>query len=471
MLVNKISKVILPAVMALSTTAAVNAISKPDREKVHPAEQNLNRVYSYYDKDNKLQVVDVKIGDSADKFEKSSPVLDKLVKYIDDGDGKYSDRDYIMLDRFMALADSKIGKTKNDGILQNAEIDKMLKIMQKGKLSREDLIFIQTPEIFEIDNWSEGLDRRIRYIKIVDGDYPEVNKLKADLSKIGEEVGFKVVQVKIDAAWLEDYTIRRFDGKYWLPGAMLWYKGELYKEDPSIAIGKTIEEYDRLIGKSYLEGGNVLNTLTADGKPAAIVGENSVDDTAQMYGMEELEKNRDKARKSIAADLGLSQSQVTFIPQHDFHIDMFYRPLQNGVVAVADYESAIKYLKENDIKSMPDEHKEALLADLEDEFAQHGQTMKDAEKVLNNAGYKTIKIPAFNVTAELGASDISYMNGVCGTSPEGIKFYITNKSGYEELDGYISECFKSAGVDKVFFVDTLDFLLGYGGVDCLTQEM
>ena len=42
----------------------------------------------------------------------------------------------------------------------------------------------------------------------------------------------------------------------------------------------------------------------------------------------------------------------------------------------------------------------------------------------------------------------------------------------EEITNYYGiKYFKEAGVDKVYFVSTLPFLLMYGGIDCLTQEM
>lgn len=49
--------------------------------------------------------------------------------------------------------------------------------------------------------------------------------------------------------------------------------------------------------------------------------------------------NRDTAKRHIAEDLGLSLDQIIFIPQFDFHIDMFYRPLHNGEIGVPDYEA------------------------------------------------------------------------------------------------------------------------------------
>ncbi len=65
------------------------------------------------------------------------------------------------------------------------------------------------------------------------------------------------------------------------------------------------------------------------------------------------------------------------------------------------------------------------------------------------------------------------MNGVGGTANNKNKdtFYITNTSGYPELDNIMKNYFKNIGINKTFFVSTTSFLKRSGGIDCLTQEM
>ncbi|MCR5411968.1 MAG: hypothetical protein K6E76_03040 [Patescibacteria group bacterium] len=55
--------------------------------------------------------------------------------------------------------------------------------------------------------------------------------------------------------------------------------------------------------------------------------------------LQDTSSNQEQAKKQIAKDLGLSLDQIIFIPQFDFHIDMFYRPLHNGEIGVPDYEA------------------------------------------------------------------------------------------------------------------------------------
>ena len=50
-------------------------------------------------------------------------------------------------------------------------------------------------------------------------------------------------------------------------------------------------------------------------------------------------------------------------------------------------------------------------------------------------------------------------------------FYITNKSGSEQLDEIVKEYFQKAGIDHVYFISTKDITnLDDGAIDCMTQE-
>ena len=86
-------------------------------------------------------------------------------------------------------------------------------------------------------------------------------------------------------------------------------------------------------------------------------------------------------------------------------------------------------------------------------------------------GYKAVNIPCFTEFDIRNENPINYMNGVGGTSENGETYYITNTSGYSELDEVMKQQFKEAGIDRTFFVSTIEFLMNQGGIDCMTQEM
>ena len=50
-------------------------------------------------------------------------------------------------------------------------------------------------------------------------------------------------------------------------------------------------------------------------------------------------------------------------------------------------------------------------------------------------------------------------------------FFITNSSGYPELNEAASKVFKQNGVKNVYFVSSGNYLKLLGGIDCMTQEI
>lgn len=317
-----------------------------------------------------------------------------------------------------------------------------------------------------------------------------------------------------DADWFEDYAIRRADGKIMVPSAKAvenlerhFPQGEEDKDIDAIIqhranISKGVQGNARLHArdvaqrmphdgsiveaKSYLEGGNVLNTCKADGSPGAVVGAESIGYSLIAMGLENTPQNVEKAKQQIAQDLGLKLEDVTFLPQYDFHIDMLYHPLHNGQMAVPDYEESIKILKNTQIAGMSDETKTALITKLEDISQKTAAIRKQAEEALKKDGYEVVKLPSFingvpddtswsndvltpNEEALAGVN-INYTNGVGGTGKNGKTFFITNDSGYPELNQAVEKYFEQAGIDKTYFAPTTEYLKQNGGVDCRTQE-
>ena len=474
---NVCKKAFLPLAIGLSaiTLSSQSQYNKPQKKNNDDSfEQFFNTkkdVYSYYDKDGNLKVFNPTIGQSRNSVKTDNEKLNKIIDYICDN-GKYlTDRDWIMLDQSMELADSYYPKTAGNKILENNEMTKLIKKISKKKLSKEEISQIQTPTIYDINNWSEGLDRKISYIKMIKSYDGPLAKLRDELENIGHEMGFKVIEVDINHIWLEDYSIRRHDGKVYHPINPGGIFVQELPDEPVITYQNTTADYDKVMGKSYLEGGNVLNTINANGEPAAIIGKESVYETLTAMNLEKNKTNIANAKLKIAEELGLNPKNITYIPQVDFHIDMLYRPLQNGVIAIPDFDKGINILKEIDLPDTINNNKKEYITRLEDVRNETKSKLEKAEDILEKAGYKTVKIPVFSHTSDYGPSSINFMNGICGTSPNGEKFYITNKSEIDELNKIAEKYFKEAGIDKVYFVSTLQFLLMYGGIDCLTQEM
>jgi len=355
-------------------------------------------------------------------------------------------------------------------------------------------------------NWSEGLSRQIGTVRMQqaqEGEYgaESLNTVINEMQQIGTEVGFDVQLVHSNSQWIEDTHIRRHDGSIYVPTTNENFsnivtddvvvddirsrraniqgsaQGAIAQRNSGVEYAKTVPESDRQAGESYLEGGNVLNTLKADGKPGAIIGEESIDYTLKKLKLDKNETNIKIAKAVIAQDLKLKEEDVTFIPQFDFHIDMAYRPLKNGEIAVPDFKAGVEFLQNNNIESMDAETKQKLIEYLSGMDEQASPLMQEAEENLTKNGYKVVKIPCFSANGRNGVPAINYMNGVAGTSnskgslPEGTTYYITNKSDYPEINNFMQNYLKeNAGIDKTYFVSTSSFLRSCGGIDCLTEE-
>ena len=177
----------------------------------------------------------------------------------------------------------------------------------------------------------------------------------------------------------------------------------------------------------------------------------------------------DIAKTQIAKDLGIKEDNLTFIQQPDFHIDIYHRPLQDGIIAAPDFESAIEILKTTQVTNLDDKAKEQLINDLTKTAKFFAN--KNFEKTLINKGYTIKKIPCFSPPTHINkTSIINFNNAICGTGKNKNSFIITNESNYPELNEIIKKSFQNAGVDSVYFVPTNKYLQFDGGIDCLTQE-
>ncbi len=460
--------------------------------------QKFIKLFSFINKDNKISTIETSYGQKWENMKTDNATINSIFENIDNGDGIVQPEELNILNKIFNYIDNLFNK---DEILDKKEIKEFKKQLADGTISL-DKLKQQEPKTPE-KSWSEGLDRNITTIQISKAETEKNPKLKEDLQAIGEEQGFKLEEIYSDEdPWIEDTSIKRADGKTYIP----YHSPQILPEvniksargneniaaqgrvlETGSAFNVKVDATEKYYGTSYLEGGNVLNSKLNDGTPAAIVGEASIAYSLQLMGLEQTPDNIEKAKEVIAEDLGLSKEQVTFIPQHEFHIDMVYRPLHNGEVAVPDYEKGIEILKKfqadknmtdttlQDTDSLEERRAKIQAYKLNKQIKNLEQTAQDSQSIraeaevyLQKAGYKIIKIPSFTASSQDGTN---FMNGIGGTSNKtGESFYITNKSEYPELQNIIESYLKNAGIDKVYFVSTLKELKAKGGIDCLTQE-
>ena len=410
--------------------------------------------FSYYDKDNNIKRLNIEVGKEWSSYKEKDE--DSLINSIFDA-----------------------ADMNSDGIVDENELEilkELLKSTHSTKMPTQD----------GVEYWSEGINRHITKIQLADGN---TDDLKIFMKKVGEEQGFIIefIPLEIYNVWIEDDAIELANKKLLIPmhSNELSEEQELQIIDENETVSEnqiqktaeigTVQNYSAYVPESeiFLEGGNVLNTLTKNGAPGAIIGDESVEDTMMSMGLDDSEESREIAKKQIAKELELDEKNVTYIPQFDFHIDMYYRPLNNGQIGVPDFEAGIKVIE--NLKLKTNEQKQIyqdLLQQLKKMESETKIIRENAENELKNQGYELLKIPCFSTNKEKNENPINFMNGVCGTSAKtGDKFYITNTSGDKTLDNYMEKYLKKeVGFDKVYFAPTKEYLKNLGGIDCITKE-
>lgn len=465
---------------------------------VYSLNKKLINLFSYVGKNGKVHNIETYYGQKWSEIKTDNDVLNSIFEQVDDGNGVVDAKELNLLNKIFLYIDSL--KKKND-VLSKKELKIFSEQLENGQIDLKEILKNDTLD--GSINWSESLERKITTIKLA--TMQKDTELHQQLKKIAQEQGFTVEIVDILLDWIEDYSIRRHDGKIYIsnhsdPTGKKLCPYRIFRSEKGNVNAKSsglfladgygfdlkIDSGKKYYGTSYLEGGNVLNTIKADGTPGAIVGQSSIGMTIELLELDPLDDDSGEltptsesielAKKYIADDLGLKVSDVTFLPQFGFHIDMYYRPLQNGKIAVPDYEEGIRLLKElysEKVKQGANPKELEMLKEKISELIntsnQINNIRNEANDILINDGYELVQIPCFT---NKGDYTTNFMNGVAGTSPKtGETFYITNSSeDIPELDNILREYFIKAGIDNVYFVSAKEFLLREGGIDCLTQE-
>ena len=257
-----------------------------------------------------------------------------------------------------------------------------------------------------------------------------------------------------------------------------------------------------LCNKTHVKGGNYFLTKNPDGTQELLIGQSEL----KKFSVKELQKM-------------FLTDKIHIIPQADFHLDLFIRPLNNKKVLIADDEMMLDTLKTAFEKIQQAVIKAPYIqkALFQEPFIKTGSYMmgfkdvlkqnpyaalKDVEKSLIDAGYQPIKVPARLFDILEGESDLgkkyilrhyhNYINANVHINDKDELVYITNKSLLDQkcgLTGEIQEktgfCFEKSfldaikpHVDKVYFVSGKNNVIPEsllpdfnGGIHCMCMEV
>ena len=256
---------------------------------------------------------------------------------------------------------------------------------------------------------------------------------------------------------------------------------------------------DSISENKHISGGNlfIVNGVKGD---EVLVGQGSLKDFSvstikEMYNVE----------------------KVTILPQMDFHLDLFIRPLDKQRILLADDKLVLKALKKGYDKFLyfmstlsNSEREQYLLQGVafqnlirECEVSQNSNCnakSDEVESILKRRGFEVIKVPGriYDTSGYCGAGFLyhtcNYMNANVIKNPEGKLVYITNKSFIDDRLRLTPELSKKIGfsfenefvksiseyVDRehIYFINgEKDFvknqmLYSYGGgIHCLCTEI
>ena len=193
-----------------------------------------------------------------------------------------------------------------------------------------------------------------------------------------------------------------------------------------------------------------------------------------------------KSYKYLSELYGIKEENIIHIPQQNYHLDMFMRPIGYPFVLIDDPELSRKKLATMDMKLGSYDYikMNQSFNDFEKFRQKDYASHKNAIKALENAGFIPIKI------AGVFGSGINFMNAIVNQHPNGSISYITNSSKCDspfvsKLEQEFEQELRSkvSNIDRVYFIkgneEYFDPRLNYmsyhlenkgGGIHCMSLE-
>lgn len=192
------------------------------------------------------------------------------------------------------------------------------------------------------------------------------------------------------------------------------------------------------------------------------IGKNSNKDSWLLVGWDSCKRKDNKPE--IAKAYGIDEKNVYVLPQQDFHLDMFLRPVGYPYVLVNDPALVIENLKKLDDGS--DEVRN--LIDYHENYSK--QKPKDCDETvryLERYGFKPIRI------AGEYSGGINFMNAIVNIHDDGTMSYITNSSETNSSDLYcrIQEMFEQDLRERLPNIGKIYFIKGKYDLNCIDNVM
>ena len=291
--------------------------------------------------------------------------------------------------------------------------------------------------------------------------------IKHEMEQISQREGFKFCFATDYLKWAQDdKTIIERDNKPHLVSNLRCDEG--FMKDLHRTYGITAN-----YAKTFVTGGNSFIGKLPNGEKWLLIGQ------------DEIHGNKTKA--DIAKEYGIKEENIHTIPQQNYHLDMFIRPIGYPYVLVDNPK-----LVENKLKTMNWIRYPYDYTQLKNGFGEYERKRKSkgyssAEETisaLKKAGFKPIEV------AGVFGSGINFINAIVNKHSDGNISYITNSSFCESLAfSKLEQDFENElrakvdNIDRVYFVSgdlsQAEYLENYmmknlyrsgGGIHCMSLE-
>ena len=206
-----------------------------------------------------------------------------------------------------------------------------------------------------------------------------------ELTEISKKEGFTIETQQSNFEWLQD-TFEAIDKN----GKVEHYKNDKLAGDPD-----------------FIAGGNMYIGKYPNGEKWMLLGRN---DTIL------------KSKKQIADKYNIKPENIIIMPQADYHLDMFIRPVGYPYVLINDPALVKKELQKLP-KGSKDYRKLYENYEKHEYSASKVKALNDAAKELKSRGFIPIKVPG------VWGSGINFMNAIVNKNPDlNTISYITNST-------------------------------------------
>lgn len=334
------------------------------------------------------------------------------------------------------------------------------------------------------------------------------NNIADELAEVGQKVGFDVF-VASDKGLVRPQMLKPKEFRWVVSDPWAQDIAVFTPENQVVAACKNYN-YSKVLGAAFDKepklqlvtpaGGNFFYVKNTDGKNIVLSGKSN---KGYMLHSTEIE------------DI-YGVDKVDYVPQMDFHIDLFLRPLDNKRVLIADDTMTVNLLqkgidifkkyKENSGLNFIDKTvysrilkklNKALESFKDAIYTNRFAKVDEAEAVLKEKGYKVFRVPGRIYNIEFEKTDLkhelNYMNAIVTKDKNDNLVYITNKSLFDINMGITPKIAKHVGFsfenefvnilsnfipkENIYFIsgqkNEVHWLLKNrsGGIHCLVTEV